>query len=192
VSVFLLLNGGGGGIQLFPDFNLELLDALAEDELLPVFSQLAYCLSRLGVFDDRANGYVNVNILAVLAVPRVAASLSSCFSEDVLPVFEMDQSPEVRVGARAPMISIALSATSSVNMMQSLQYFPLSARTLSVSVSIMMLNFSGCRELFHSSFLDIYPCGDAFFPGCGKTSAPCKPLSLYACYALRTIVRCVG
>jgi hypothetical protein len=40
-----------------------------------------------------------VDIIGVPAVPRVAAAISSGVSADVLLIFEMNESPEVRVGA---------------------------------------------------------------------------------------------
>ena len=74
--------------------------AAAEDALLPRFHHLEKHLAGLGVLGDRADGHVEVDVLAVLAGAQGGAALLAVRGVDVLAVFEVDQRPELRIGAQ--------------------------------------------------------------------------------------------
>ena len=75
----------------------------AEDELLAGIEDLGHDLVGLGVLDGRPDGDVEVDILAVFAPAEGETARAARLSPDHLPVFQVDQRPELRIGAQDDM-----------------------------------------------------------------------------------------
>lgn len=68
-----------------------------DDDLLAIFGDFDLDFSSLRVFDDRSQWHVQKLIRTVRSMLEVAGSGLSWFGNDVLPVLEVQQRPEVPV-----------------------------------------------------------------------------------------------
>ena len=73
--------------------------AAAEDVFLAGFNEFSDNLFRLGILDRHADRHIQVDVGAVLALPQGKTAGAAVLRPDHLPEFQVDQRPELRIGA---------------------------------------------------------------------------------------------
>ena len=81
--------------------------AAAENQLLSGFYELIYDLLGFSVFHGRTYGDVEIDVFTVFTLPKGKTAGSAVFCTNHLAVFEMDERPELWIGAKDNMPSAA-------------------------------------------------------------------------------------